>query len=283
MSDGIEGKIREMQVIGLCRFSYPALGGFQVEHDTIEERAAYLYASSRMEERFTLFEAITLPGIKAQTDPDFTLVVVIGEAMPAEYESRLRDLCASVPQIQIRKEPPERHRPIMQRILNETRRNKSDPCLQFRLDDDDGVAVDFVQELRLAASDCPGMLKRHKFVAFDFNNGFLGSAQAEGFMVAEGVRAYQTAALAMYVAGGAHRSIMNFGHHRIFHSMPSVTLNRRAMFLRSHNQFNDSRQKNASREEMHLVTDAERRVLKQCLAIGEEQLDQLRAFARLPS
>lgn len=270
-----------MQVIGLCRFSYPALGGFQVEHDTIEERIAYLYASARMEERLTLFEAITLPGIKAQTDPDFTLVVVIGEAMPSEYESRLRDLCASIPQIQIRKEPPERHRLIMQRILNETRTKRSEPCLQFRMDDDDGIAVDFIQELRLTARDCKGLLKRQKFVAFDFNNGFLGSAQAQGFMVSEAIRSYQTAALAMYVAGGATRSIMNFGHHRIFHSMPTVTSNRRAMFLRSHNQFNDSRQKNASHEEMHPITDAERRVLKQCLAIGEVQLDQLRAFARL--
>gem|GEM_PF-2312964 len=24
-----------MQVIGLCRFSYPAIGGFQVEHDRV--------------------------------------------------------------------------------------------------------------------------------------------------------------------------------------------------------------------------------------------------------
>ena len=26
-----------MQVIGFCRFSYPAEGGFQVEHPTIED------------------------------------------------------------------------------------------------------------------------------------------------------------------------------------------------------------------------------------------------------
>ena len=39
-----------MQVIGFCRFSYPAEGGFQVEHDTTEARAAYLYAPERIDE-----------------------------------------------------------------------------------------------------------------------------------------------------------------------------------------------------------------------------------------
>jgi hypothetical protein len=41
-----------MEVIGLCRFSYPAIGGFQVEHETLEERIAFLYADKRLEERF---------------------------------------------------------------------------------------------------------------------------------------------------------------------------------------------------------------------------------------
>jgi hypothetical protein len=36
-----------MQVIGLCRFSYPAIGGFQVEHETLEERIALLRAINR--------------------------------------------------------------------------------------------------------------------------------------------------------------------------------------------------------------------------------------------
>jgi hypothetical protein len=53
-----------MQVIGLCRFSYPAIGGFQVEHGSIEERIAFLYAEERLEERFQLMEAIALPCLR---------------------------------------------------------------------------------------------------------------------------------------------------------------------------------------------------------------------------
>ena len=49
-----------MQVIGLCRFSYPAIGGFQVEHADPAARSAYLYAPARMEERFRTFSKETI-------------------------------------------------------------------------------------------------------------------------------------------------------------------------------------------------------------------------------
>jgi len=54
-----------MQAIGLCRFSYPAIGGFQVEHDTTEAGIDYLYGRDRMEERFRLFETVLIPSLKA--------------------------------------------------------------------------------------------------------------------------------------------------------------------------------------------------------------------------
>ena len=78
-----------MQVIGLCRFSYPALGGFQIDHETVEERIAYLYAEERMEERFRLFETVALPSLRQQTDPEFDLIIVIGDSLPRQHRDRL--------------------------------------------------------------------------------------------------------------------------------------------------------------------------------------------------
>ena len=80
-----------MQVIGLCRFSYPALGGFQVEHETVEDRIAFLYAEHRLEERFRLMETVALPCIRHQTDPDFELIIVIGDQLPARHRRRLHE------------------------------------------------------------------------------------------------------------------------------------------------------------------------------------------------
>ncbi|WP_236640739.1 glycosyltransferase, partial [Sulfitobacter sp. HI0023] len=87
-----------MQAIGLCRFSYPAIGGFQVGHESMADRIAYLYAEERLEERFRLFETVALPCLRAQTDPDFELIVVIGDSLPAPARARLEALLEDLPQ-----------------------------------------------------------------------------------------------------------------------------------------------------------------------------------------
>src|SRR5690554_4566861 len=83
-----------MRVIGICRFSYPALGGFKRMHATVAEREAYLYAPQRMALRFAHFESLVLPSLRAQTDPDFTFLIVIGHNMPEPWLSKLHALCA---------------------------------------------------------------------------------------------------------------------------------------------------------------------------------------------
>ncbi|MGB2407988.1 MAG: glycosyltransferase [Paracoccaceae bacterium] len=34
-----------MQILGICRLSYPAVGGFQIEHGSIEARCSHHYAT----------------------------------------------------------------------------------------------------------------------------------------------------------------------------------------------------------------------------------------------
>ncbi|MFW8635044.1 putative rhamnosyl transferase [Cribrihabitans pelagius] len=229
-----------MQVIGLCRFSYPAVGGFQIRHSTVEERTAYLYGAARLEERFRLFETVALPSLRAQTDPDFELIVVIGDSLPAGHRDRLYGLTADMPQVRIQAEPPGQHRPVMKQILNAARRNPAAPCLQFRHDDDDAISVDFVERLRQAARDCEGLLGRHNSVAFDFNRGYLAELGPAGISAMPIFRPYYTAALGMHVRGGCPLTIMNFAHEKIPQFMPTVTFSDAPMFVRTQNTFNDS-------------------------------------------
>lgn len=234
-----------MQVIGLCRFSYPALGGFQVEHETMEERIAYLYAEQRMEERFRLLETIALPALRKQTDQDFDLIIAIGDSLPRIHRDRLHDLTADMPQVRIHAEPPRRHRDVMKEILKSARRDPDKPCLEFRHDDDDAVSVDFIERLRATAEDCSGLLRNNRTVAIDFNRGYLAAAGAEGISAEEGVHSYLAVGLAMHVRGGCPLTIMNFAHNRINRFMPTVTVTDAPMFVRTHNGYNDSRQKSA--------------------------------------
>jgi hypothetical protein len=231
-----------MQVIGLCRFSYPGIGGFQIEHDNLEERRAFLYAPERMEDRLRQFECIALPGLRAQTDPDFTFVVVIGDSLPARWHKRLLDLLEDFPQARIQVHPPGPHRAVMQDAINAVRR-PSEPSLQFRHDDDDAVAVDFVARLRGAAVDCTGLVARHRMVAFDFNRGYIARPGPDGIRAEPSFTPYYGVALAVAVQPGVRQTIMNFAHNKLSRFMPTVTLTDSPMWVRGHNDFNDSRQK----------------------------------------
>jgi len=234
-----------MQVIGLCRFSYPAIGGFQIDHDTIEERIAYLYGEARLEERFRLMETVALPCIKAQTDQDFELIVVTGDQLPKHHRDRLHDLCASIPQIRIVQEPPRPQREVMKQILNTARQDPSQPCLQFRHDDDDAFAVDFIERLRAAARDTQTLTSQHKAVNFDWNTGFIAEFGAQGIATTDLCRPLFPAAMGMHIRGNCPITIMNFAHEKIARFMPVVSFADPQMYVRGHNSSNDSRKKNA--------------------------------------
>ena len=231
-----------MQVIGLCRFSYPAEGGFQVEHDDTAARAAYLYAPKRLDERFRHFETICLPGLAAQTDPDFTFVVLVGEDLPDAARARLDALLSGLPQARVVARAPGPHRKVCQEVLNAARDDIRAPCLQFRHDDDDAVAVDFVETLRRTARDAAPIVDAHRLVGLDWGRGFVARPDACGLAAEEVVHPYWGVAQAVAVRAGVRQSIMNFGHQKLNRFMPTLTFCDRPMYVRGHNDNNDSRQ-----------------------------------------
>ncbi len=246
-----------MQVIGLCRFSYPGEGGFQVEHETLQDRIDYLYAPERMEERFRTFETITLPPLRAQTDSDFTFLIVIGHSLPDRYRDRLEALVADIPQVALQSHAPGPHRKVMQAAINLVRRDSRDPCLQFRMDDDDAVAVTYVEKLREAAQDLRKLSRRHRHVAIDFNQGYIARPGPSGLEVTPTKSPYTTAGLALMFKPSVNLSVMNFSHNKVAQMMPTVTFTGEDMMVRGHNEFNDSRQKSGVRKIRLSLLDAE--------------------------
>lgn len=272
---------KPIQVIGLCRFSYPALGGFQVEHDTIEERIAYLYAPERLEERFALFETVALPALKAQTDPDFTFLIVVGDQMPEAARARLDALVADMPQAEVIALPPLQQREIMKDVMRAARIDPSQGCLQFRFDDDDAVAVDYIARLRQAAKDTAGLCKQNKTVAFDWVQGMMAEFSAEGIKLKPTDRPLFVAGLGMHVRGGCPQTIMSFGHTKLPRFMPTLQFPKPLMYVRGINGFNDSRQKGEKPIPMEWSTDDDVLMLRERFAIDLEQVR--RVFGSLPS
>ena len=232
-----------MQVIGICRFSYPGEGGFQVEQGSLQERIDYLYAPARMAERFATFETMMLPPLRAQTDDDFTLLIVIGDSLPGAYRDRLDAAVADMPQALIRSYPPGPHRKVMQEAINEVRRDVDDFSLQFRMDDDDAVACAYVARLRAAARDILPLARKHRHIAIDFNRGYIARPSADGIAACPTTAPYTTAALGLMIRGDLPLSVMNFAHAKVAQKMPTVTFSDADMLIRGHNDHNDSRQK----------------------------------------
>ena len=230
------------QVIGFCRFSYPAEGGFQVEHPTLEARRAYLYDPVRLNERFAYFETICLPGLRAQSDGDFIFLILIGDDLPEDAAARLFALTADLPQARIVARGPGPHRPVCKAVINEVRDRRRD-CLQFRLDDDDTVARDFVARLRADAALVAPLRAAHRLVALDYNRGFLMRPSAQGLHAEESVIPYHSMGLGVAVQAGCDLTVMNFAHNKLNQFMPTVTFTDSAMYVRGHSDRNDSRQK----------------------------------------
>jgi hypothetical protein len=232
-----------MRTVGVCRFSYVGHGGFKVDHGDRAALTEFLFSPARMEERFRLFEAITLPSVAAQTDPDFTFLIVTGKFFPTQHLNRLKALTASIPQCKIVQYPPRKHRVIMAKAVNDWRGAPDAPGLQFRLEDDDAMAVNFVEKFKQTAQDLSAITARHDAVAVDFNQGYVFTAGIEGVKLWPYHYPYSAIALGMIVSAGNTDTIMSHGHQNLWKSMPTMTFTGEDMMMRGHNDFNDSRLK----------------------------------------
>lgn len=137
------------QIVGLVRFSYPSKGGFVRADDTDEkELEAQLYDPDRLERRFALFEALTLPSLLAQQDDDFQTIFLIGKSLPDAARDRLSMAIAPLKGARIVALPPLFHYQATQRAYGFLRDDKCSHFTSFRLDDDDAIDIGFIARLR---------------------------------------------------------------------------------------------------------------------------------------
>lgn len=232
----------KIQVLGLCRFSYPAaLEGFQTRHATMAERRAALYAPERMETRLFWFEHILLPGIRAQTRKDFTLLLLLGDDFPQPYHDRLLDLIEGVPQIKQVYRPTGPHRLVYREVLHEARDPEADIVAEFRLDDDDAVAVNYVQMVRRMVPAIRPLF-RHKWrLALDQGKGVVVAAEGADVTLAPVISHCWAAALTVYLRPDDPGCVMDFPHQKVWQRMPLVSFTDQLMFLRGAHGTNDSK------------------------------------------
>ena len=230
-----------IQVLGLTRFSYPAnLDAFQTRHDSMAARRAALYAPERLDLRFLWFEQVALPCLRAQTDPDFTHLVLIGDDLPAVYRDRMEAVVADVPQVRLIPRATANHRDVYREILLEARDRRADVVAEHRLDDDDGVAVDFVASARSDFARGREIFADHGKMAVDYQKGIVIHADGDGVAYVRRVTKYWAPGLVTYFQPDFDKCTMDFPHHRVWWRMPTLTFSNKIMYLRGSHATNDS-------------------------------------------
>lgn len=147
-----------MNIVGICRFSLVGRGDWKVyrgksdiEVEAIAmQQAEHLFTPERMESRLRTFEHLTLASLNAQTDKDFRFLVLASELMPRQYRDRLKDICARFPQVELRFFGLIDVGDAQIQVYRELKLRLAD-TIQFRLDDDDCVCVDYIEQLKAHA------------------------------------------------------------------------------------------------------------------------------------
>ncbi|NUB44540.1 hypothetical protein GEU84_009110 [Fertoebacter nigrum] len=230
-----------IQMLGLCRFSLLVDGGFQTMHDTLEARRTALYDPARLANRFAWFEHACLPGFRAQTDGEFTLILLTGTDLPPAWMDRLHDLAASLPQAVVETRDPGPHRDVCRAVMAAHIDPGAQVVGQFRIDDDDTVGLDYIARSREDFPLFSRLYDRHGMLASNYAKGVVATDTGTGLTYETRAETNWACGLTLYFPQGSAKGVMDFGHHRLAEWMPTVTQSDSVMYLRGIHANNDSR------------------------------------------
>ena len=139
-------------IVGIVRFSMVSkspIGFPSLLERSLQERESEIFSANRMERRFAFLQHILLPTLMRQNDQDFRLVVVTTENLPLPYRDRLNSSLSILPQASVLSIPVEAtllH--ACRRSLQSALKLSAERWSTFRIDDDDGLSLNYVARLR---------------------------------------------------------------------------------------------------------------------------------------
>lgn len=229
------------QVIVVIRFSYVADAGFRLSRQGLEGVRATLYDPDRLERRFRLFCALTLPSLLGQTDPTFSVAVLIGEDFPAPFRARLERLIAPLSDARLVALPPENNYRSTKRALEACRHPTATHVTSVRLDDDDAIGRDAIATLKRLAPPLVSLGPADAPAVICFNNGLFLELSDNGnrlFGVIE--KLPLGIGMGMIAPVGARPTIFSTDHRRVHTRWNCYTEALTPNFIRTVHRDNDS-------------------------------------------
>jgi Putative rhamnosyl transferase len=248
MTDPSVGALAAAPLVVVTRFSYLGRSGWKSD---ASRDAALLFAPERLRLRIELFRTITLPSLVAQADRDFTHVILTSAALPRWAMAELQEACDTAHGAGGRFVILARRPGMSALMLRRHLQSIASPdglVAQAVLDDDDGLAVDFVTSVRaeLAKLDAAGReagADRPVFVSFPEGYGLEIGLDAEG-QPATGLYAHRypfiNLGLTLVGVPGA-ANVLGIQHRKTPLLHDPVVVGGKRMFVRSVHGMNDSR------------------------------------------
>lgn len=225
-------------IVGHIRFSFYGVTDTRERPDDTGEALARLYDETRMARRFHLFENLTLPSLRAQTDKDFQLVVMSSDVMPERFKSRLSALMAGFPgavvDYSLYQRSDKAFRPHMQASFGP---NQTGTAVHFRLDDDDALGRTFIADLRRISQTLPPSTH------ITFPRGlilFPASLDSPEGAVMEELRYLTAIGLSVVGSAAFPKNPFQMMHGNVWGRWPTVSWPRCHAFIRTQHFTNDT-------------------------------------------
>jgi len=229
------------QIIGLVRFSYIAKNGFRNEFESLEDSRAFLFDPKRMAFRLKMLEEICIRSMRNQTDQDFKLIILVSLSLPTAYLNRVKAIVAPLKGAVVMVEPPKWMVQVTQTCFKKLIEPESDYVINFRLDDDDALAVDYIANIRETArklvagglADEPTVIAHSKGIYWDIAKG------EDGLRPKTEVKPLGLAC-AMITKPDLPVSVFRWNHRDMGGYFPLFLLPGAPMFIRSLHAYGDS-------------------------------------------
>lgn len=239
----------DLPILVVTRFSYLGQSGWKSE---ASRDPALLFDRARLAERLALFRWVNLASLAAQTDAGFHHYILTSEALPDWAMTDLRNACleahGDASRFTIDARPPGRARKYLRHFM--TGFAGATPLVQVVLDDDDGLAADYIATLRgilaeMQAENPALLTDLPKFVSFP--TGYALSLREEAGAAGKGgaalyLHSYPYINLGLVqIDNPRGKNILAIHHQDAPKRFGCRLVRNRPMFLRSVHDHNDSR------------------------------------------
>jgi hypothetical protein len=225
----------------VIRFSYVALSGYLISSAGEDQVRAKLYDPDRLERRFRLFEALTLPSLLAQTEQNFTTVLLIGKDFPKPYRKRLERLVTPLRDPRIVALRPLNSYKATRTAIDACARVNATHLMSMRLDDDDALGCDCMAETYRLAPAMVQMAGPENPSVLAFNNGMFLEFGAQGnTLYGVGEKTPLGLGMTMISPKGARQTVFSMDHRRVHERFNTYTDASTPRFIRTVHVDNDS-------------------------------------------